>query len=119
MKKLEAQWGLERTYSWSDDMLIYEMFTVIVQEAVISCVSSVFAVFLVVLIITGSLWISGLVVSSVLLVDLFLVALIPLWGLTFNNILVVHLVAGLGLSVLYSLQIAHTFLLVQAPVEYL
>jgi len=96
-----------------------EMFRVIVKEAVISCVSSFFAVFLVVLIITGSFWICALVLACILLVDLFLVAVISLWNLTFNNILIIHLVAGVGLSVLYSLQIAHTFLLVQAPVEFL
>ena len=50
-----------------------------------------------------------------LLVDLFLIALIPLWNLTFNNIVVVHLVASLGLSVLYSVHISYTFLIVEAP----
>jgi len=103
MNRLDAQWAIDKTYSWSEDMLNLEMFRVIVNEAVISCVSSFFAVFLVVLIITGSLWICSLVLACIILVDLFLVAIISIWNLTFNNILVIHLVAGVGLSVLYSL----------------
>lgn len=50
--------------------------------------------------------------------DLFLVALIPLWGLTFNNISLVHLVSSLGFSVLYSVHISHTYLLMDAPSEF-
>ena len=114
---LEGRWGFDATYSYSTDMLTQEMFVVIVQETVISCVSSVVAVFLVTLIITGSLSLTAMVSFSILLVDLFVLALIPLWDLTFNNILVVHLIAGLGLSVLFSLHIAHTFLLVEPPAE--
>ena len=67
------------------------------------------------MIITGSLFVSGLVVFSVLIVNLFLAALIPVWGLTFNNIVVVHLIASIGISVLYSAHITHTYLLVEPP----
>ena len=76
---------------------------------------NVFAVFLVVLLITGSVFLAVLVIFSVLLVDLFLIAMVPLWDLTFNNITVVHLIASLGLSVLYSVHIALSFYLVDAP----
>lgn len=96
-------------------MLTYEQFVVIIRETIVSSACSIFAVFLVVIIKSGSLFLGALVVFSVLLTDLFLVALVNLWGLTFNNIVVVHLVASLGLSVLYSVHITHTFLLVEAP----
>ena len=56
-----------------------------------------------------------LVIFSVLLVDLILIAILPLWDLSFNNIVVVHLVASLGLSVLYSVHISLSFHLVEAP----
>lgn len=98
-------------------MLIQEMFVVLVGETMLSSLCSMFAVFLVVLMITGSLPISGVVSLSVLLVYLGLSALIPLWDLTFNNVVVVHLVASLGLSVLYSAHIAHTYLLMEPPLE--
>ena len=73
------------------------------------------AVFIVVIIITGSLFVSGLVVISVLIVDLYLAALIPVWDLTFNNIVVVHVIASMGISVLYSAHITHAYLLVETP----
>lgn len=100
-------------------MLTHEMFKVIVHEAVILCVSAVVAVFFVVLLITGSVQISALVFGTIILIDLFLSALIPLSGLTFNHIVVVHLVANLGISVLFSLQIAITFFLVEPPEKFM
>ena len=119
LRRIEGQWGVGTTYSWSEDMLTHEMFIVIVSEALISCISAVFAVFIVVLIITGSLLISSLVFGTIILIDIFLTALIPLWGLTFNHIVVVHLVANLGISVLFSLHIAITFFLVEPPEKFL
>ena len=98
-------------------MLVHEMFVVLVQEFALSSTCSMIAVFFVVMVITGSLPISGVVSLSVLLVYLGLAALIPLWDLTFNNVVVVHLVASLGLSVLYSAHIAHTYLLMEPPLE--
>ena len=117
MEMLGKRFGFDLTYSNSADMLTYEQFVVIVGESVISSASSIVAVFLVVLIITGSIVMSFLAIFSVLLVDLFLIALIPLSGLKFNNIVVVHLIASLGLSVLYSVHISYTFLIVEAPQE--
>ena len=94
------------------------MFVVIVTETTLSSTFSLIAIFIVVLLITGSVRISGVTVMSVLLVDLFVIALIPISNLTFNNLIVVHLIASLGLSVLYSAHISHTFLLVEAPMEF-
>ena len=118
MRNLEKRFGFDDTYSYSNEMLIDEMFVVIVQETALSSTFSLIAIFIVVLLITGSVRISGVTVISVLLVDLFLIALIPLTNLTFNNLIVVHLIASLGLSVLYSAHISHTFLLVEAPMEF-
>ena len=96
-------------------MLNFEQFVVIVHETVISSASSIIAIFFVVLLITGSFKLGLLVIFSVLLVDLILIAMVPLWDLTFNNIVVVHLVASLGLSVLYSVHMALSFHLAEAP----
>ena len=95
MRLLGGRFGFDTTFSNSEDMLTYEQFVVIVRETIISSACSILAVFLVVLLITGSLFLGALVVFSVLLTDLFLVALVNLWGLTFNNIVVVHLVTSL------------------------
>ena len=51
---------------------------VIIEETVISSACSIVAIFLVVLLITGYFFLAGLVIGSVLLVDLILVALLPL-----------------------------------------
>ena len=115
--RIGINYGIEETYSYSDEMLTQEMFVVLVTETMLSSICSMAAVFLVVILITGSLPISCVVSLSVLLVYLGLSALIPLWDLTFNNVVVVHLVASLGLSVLYSAHIAYTYLLVEPPLE--
>ena len=85
------------------------------NELCLSIGLSLAAVFLVVIFITGSLPVTCLVLLAVLLVDVFLLALIYYWDLTMNNIIVVNLVIGLGLSVDYSAHIAHTYLIVEAP----
>ena len=78
---------------------------------------SFLAVALVVSFITGSLPVTSLVMLAVILVDLFLLALIHYWDLTLNNIIIVQLVIGLGVSVDYSAHIAHTYLITDAPSE--
>lgn len=115
MRMLEEKFGFNETFSHSEDMLTYEQFVVLVQETINSTASSIFAVFVIVIVITGSLLVSVLVVISTALNYFFLLASVPLQHLTFNNIIVVHLLASLGLSVLYSVHIALTFLMVQAP----
>ena len=118
IRMLEEMYGFEDTYSYSTDMLTQEMFVVIILETILSATFSLVAIFIVILLISGSFTTAILVSFSVCLVDLFLMALIPLWGMTFNNILVVHLVASLGLSVLYSAHIAHAYILALAPASF-
>lgn len=78
---------------------------------------SLCAVFIVVLFITGSLPVTALVTMSVLLVDVFLLALVHYWDLTMNSIVTVFLVIGLGLAVDYASHISHTYLVVEPPAE--
>ena len=116
MNELANTYGFQHdTYSYSSDMLTFEMFVGIVHETIISSACSILAIFLIVSFITGSFSISAVTVFSVSLVDLFLCATISAWSLTFNNIIVVHLVASLGISVLYTTHISHTFLLIEPP----
>lgn len=105
------------TYSYSQEFLDYELYFVFVDETLLSCGLSIVAVFFVVLFVTGSLPITCLVVLAILLVDLFLVALIHYWDLTFNNVVVVNLVIAIGLAVDYSAHIAHTYLTVNPPAD--
>jgi Niemann-Pick C1 protein len=105
------------TYSYSQQMSDLEQYVVFVQETMLSVGLSILAVFFVVMFITGSVPVTLLVVLAVLLVDLYLLALIHFWDLTMNNIIVVNLVIGLGLSVDYSAHIAHSYLMVKPPKE--
>ena len=115
---IAQRFGFENTLSYSSDMLVFEMFVVLIYETMISSLSSMVAVFFVVSLITGSGRIGLVTVGSVLLVYLGLAALLPIQDLTFNNVIIVHLVSSLGISVLYSAHISHSYLLVEAPLEY-
>ena len=72
---------------------------------------------MVVFVITGSLMAALSVFLSVLIVDMCLLAMIPLLGLTFNNVIVVHMLASVALSVLYSLLVTMDYLLMDVPVH--
>lgn len=73
------------------------------------------AVCVVILFITTSLTATLLVAICVALVDLYLLALLYFWGLTFNTIVVLQVVIALGLAVDYSVHIAHNYLVVVPP----
>ena len=92
-----------------------EMFVVLIQETAITLTSIVAVILLVVFLITGGPRLALIVTVSVILTNYFLLALIPLVGLHFNNVVVVYFISSIGLSVLYSAQFAHTFLIV--PVD--
>jgi len=109
------KYGFDDTYFYSNKMLDFEQWVVFVKELCLSIGLSLAAVFLVVIFITGSVPVTLLVLLAVLLVDMFLLGLIHYWDLTMNNIIVVNLVIGLGLSVDYSAHIAHTYLTTEAP----
>ena len=96
-------------------MLDYELYVVFMQETLLSVGLSIVAVFFVVLFVTGSIPVTLLVVLAVGLVDLFLVALLHFWDLTFNTVVVVNIVIAIGLAVDYSAHISHTYLIIEAP----
>lgn len=114
-RRIESDYGLEGTFSYSQDMLDYELYVVFKDETILSVGLSIMAVFFVVLFVTGSLPVTGLVCLAVLLVDYFLVALIHYWDLTFNSVVVVNIVIAIGLAVDYSAHISHTYLIIEPP----
>lgn len=117
LRAIEDKHGLASTYSYSQDMLDYELYVVFMDEALLSTGLSLLAVLLVVFLVTGSVPVTLLVVLAVLLVDLFLTALVFYWDLTFNNVVIINVVIAIGLSVDYSAHIAHTYLVVEPPAE--
>lgn len=115
IRAIEDKYGWGETFSYSEQLLEFEQYVVLIEETVLSIGLSIVAVFLVVIFITGSLPVTILVVFAVALVDVFLLGIIHYWDLTMNNIIVVNLVIGLGLAVDYSAHIAHTYLIIDAP----
>ena len=91
-------------------MMIYEKYVVIVQESIISCASSLVAAYLITFLITASRRTSTFAFISVTMIDLFLLALIPLVDLTFNYIVLIHLIISLGLSMVFSVNISLYYL---------
>ena len=110
MRWLERRFGIRDTYTSSSNMMIYEQYVVIIQETIISCASSLVAIFLTTFLITGSRRTSIFAFISVTLIDLFLLALIPLVDLTFNYIVLIHLIISLGLSMVFSVNISLYYL---------
>ena len=115
IRAIEDKYGWAETFSYSEKMLKYEQYVVLVSETSLSIGLSICAVFLVVIFVTGSFSVTILVVFAVALVDLFLIGLLHYWSLTMNNIVVVNLVIGLGLAVDYAAHISHTYLVIEAP----
>lgn len=114
-RAIEDKYGVEGTYSYSQDMLDYELYVVFMDETLISVGLSLIAVFLVVFFVTANLHVTLLVTLAVILVDIFLIAAIHYWDLTFNTVVVVNVVIAIGLAVDYSAHISHTYLLIAPP----
>lgn len=83
-----ADYGLPGTFIYCAAYLNYEQYFSFVSETIYSSGMSFAAVVLVILFITTSLTATILVALCVALVDLFLLALLYYWGLTFNTIVV-------------------------------
>ena len=63
-----------------------------------------------VFLLTLNVLVTLLVILSVVLVDLFTMAVVHYWGLTFNFLVAINLSFALGITVDYSSHIAHTYL---------
>lgn len=77
---------------------------------------AVLAVFVVVFSITINFVVSFMIVSCVILVDLFLFGILAYWNVTLNHITIINIVMALGLAVDYSAHIGHAYLLAQNEV---
>lgn len=115
IRRIEKETGLPGTYSYAQDFLDYEQYVTFLYETILSCGLSIVAVLFVIMFITASVPVTMLVALSVLMVDLFLVALIYYWNLTFNSLVVINIVIAIGLSVDYSAHIAHSYLTIRPP----
>jgi len=115
MRVIEAEYGLEGTFSYSPDYLDFEQYFVFKEDSIMSAVLSIAAVLIIILVITASVTATLLVAFCVLLVDLYLVGLVYFWGLSFSPFVMINIVIAIGLSVDYSAHIAHAYLIAKPP----
>ena len=115
VRDLESNYGVNGTFSYSAEYLDFEQYFIFTKEASVSITLSLIAVVLVILLITFNWKVTLMVLMCVILVDMFLVATIHYSELTFNSIVVVHVVVAVGFAVDYSAHIAHAYLIVDPP----
>lgn len=65
--------------------------------------------------VTGNLIITSMILTCVILVDLFLFGLLNFWNVTLNTITIVNIVIAIGLAVDYSAHIGYSFLQANPP----
>lgn len=105
--KYKSSLGL---FTFSDSYGGLEIYLIFFYDAFLSIGLSIVIVFAIVLLITGSIPASLLVIFNVALVNMFLLGFVWFWDLTMNNIVVANSVMAIGLSVDYNAHIAHSYL---------
>jgi Niemann-Pick C1 protein len=73
------------------------------------------AVLVVLLLFTGNVTVSMMVLFCVGLVDLFLFGLLTFWKVTLNSVTIINVVIAIGLAVDYSAHIGHAYLTIDPP----
>ena len=116
LRSLCNQSELPGTFSYGDQYFNYETYVVFKKELTLNVTLALLAVFVVVLSITINFVVSFMIVSCVVLVDLFLFGLLAYWNLTLNHITIINIVMAIGLAVDYSAHIGHAYLLAQNDV---
>ena len=97
------------TYSFS--FLFFEGDKVIKSETLRNCFIAAAAVFVMCLVLLADLWTSLIVLVIILAIDTELLGFMAADGLTYNSVTAISLILSLGLSVDYSVHVAHSFLL--------
>merc|ERR1719424_947553 len=90
--------------------LYYEQYAIIEREALTNLGLALLAVFVIVTLFVASLRATLLVMLCVVLVDIDILGLMWLWGLTIDSVAIINLVLAIGLAVDYSVHIAHAFM---------
>ena len=116
IRHIEDHFSLVReTFSHSLWFYDFEIYAVL-QEEIFNVIAYAFlAVVLVVLLITFNIRITVFVVFVVSLVLVYMAAVCHYWGLTMNHIFAVNLSFALGISIDFSVHIAHKYLTTIPP----
>ena len=102
--------GVGASFPYMFMYLYYEQYAIIQSEAIFNLSLALVAVFVITYVMIVSLRATLLVMLCVVLVDIDILGLMWLWGLTIDSVAIINLVLAVGLAVDYSVHIAHAFL---------
>ena len=97
------------SYPYTFPYIFYEQFAIIRREAMTNLALALVAVFFITSVIIASVHASLMVVLCVIMVDIDILGLMHMWGLTIDSVTIINLVLAVGLAVDYSAHIAHAF----------
>jgi len=98
------------SYPYMFQYIFYEQFAVIRVEAYLNLGLALVAVFIIVTLLVASVHASLMVLLCVVMVDINILGLMQMWGLTIDSVTIINLVLAIGLSVDYSAHVAHAFI---------
>jgi len=97
------------TYPFMFSYIFFEQFAIIRPEAFTNLGLALVAVFIITSVIIASIHASAMVIMCVVMVDIDILGLMHMWGLTIDSVTIINLVLAVGLSVDYSAHVAHAF----------
>ena len=101
MKFLEENFGVKGTFSYSQEYLDFEQYTVFQKETFNSLLLASVSIGIILLLVTMSFTLTLLLIGCMLLTVFFMTALIHIWGLSFNAMIVVNLMVAMGFAIEY------------------
>lgn len=110
MRKVVESVGMgDEAYPYTFVYIFYEQFAIIQSEAFTNLALALVAVFIITTVIIGSLHASAMVIICIVMVDIDILGLMYMWGLTIDSVTIINLVLAVGLAVDYSAHVAHAF----------
>lgn len=103
--------NLGYTYPFFYGFIFYEQYAVIIFEFIQNLSLALLAVFLICFALLTHFGTTILVVIIILIIDVEIVGLMYVWGVSIDSVSVTNLVLAVGLAVDYSVHVAHAFLL--------
>ena len=104
-----AKAELGDTYAYSYVFVFFEQFAIIIKEAMLNLGLAALACFCLVLLTVSNFVAAFYVLLMVIMVDVDILGLMWLAGLTIDSVTIINLVLAIGLVVDYSAHVAHSF----------
>ena len=104
-----ASVGIPGAFPYMFPYIFYEQFAIIRKETFVNLSLALVAVLVITTLLIASFHASFMVIICVVLVDIDILGLMHMWGLTIDSVSIINLVLAVGLSVDYSSHIAHAF----------